>query len=114
MPPAIPTNVGAVDNTDGTATLSWSDNSDNETGFELERIKLRKNNSWSGATTLLAGADSTSLTDASGNGTFRYRVRAVNASGQSGWTDWVEVVVTDVAGGGSKGGGGSAKGAGKK
>ncbi|MGR9117202.1 MAG: S8 family serine peptidase, partial [Gammaproteobacteria bacterium] len=79
LPPAIPTNVGAVDNTDGTATVNWVDKSDNETGFESERIKLRKNGSWSGATILLAGADSESLTDASGTGTFQYRVRAINA-----------------------------------
>ncbi len=105
LPPDAPSGVTATDNANGTATVSWSDNSSNETGFELERQKMRKNGSWTLATTLAAGANVTQITDASGTGTFRYRVRAVNAVGASAWTGWVQVDVTSTSPGGGKGSG---------
>ena len=42
LPPDPPSGVTATDNANGTVTVSWSDNSNNETGFGLERQKLRK------------------------------------------------------------------------
>ncbi|MGH8248078.1 MAG: S8 family serine peptidase, partial [Gammaproteobacteria bacterium] len=75
LPPDPPSGVTATDNANGTVTVSWNDNSNNETGFELERQKLRKNGSWTAATTLAVGANVTQITDASGTGTFHYRVR---------------------------------------
>ncbi|MCH8918843.1 MAG: hypothetical protein IIC52_12405, partial [Proteobacteria bacterium] len=55
-------------------------------------------------------ADVVSYIDASGKGTYRYRLRAINGFGASAWTDsYLEVIVTDTTGstdgGGSKGGG---------
>lgn len=104
-PPAAPSGVAAADNANGTATVSWSDMSDNETGFELERQKRQKNGSWTATTVIQAGANVVQITDASGKGAFRYRVRAVNAVGESAWTGWAEVTVTTSSGGGGKGGG---------
>lgn len=109
--PDAPSNPAASDNGDGTATITWVDNSSNETGFELERQKQRKNGSWSGSTILSVGVDVTGMTDASGAGTFQYRVCAVNSVGASAWTDWVQTVVTDASGTGNGGGKGGKKNA---
>lgn len=105
MPPAAPSGVGANDGQDGTATITWLDNSENETGFELQREKKHKKRAVWQETSLIgtSGADTTSFTDASGTGTFRYRVRAINAVGTSSWSAWSEVTVTDSSGGGGGG-----------
>lgn len=100
-PPEAPSNIAAADQENGTALITFTDNSDNETGFELEREKQHRQNSWRGTTTIILGSDSESYTDASGSGTFRYRIRAVNEFGFSSWTGWVQVTVTTSGGGGN-------------
>lgn len=92
-PPAAPSNLSATNNRNRTATVSWTDNANNETGFEVQREKFRRNR-WSQTTTLSVGANTTSIVDNAGTGDFRYRVRATNASGDSAWTAWVTVTVT--------------------
>ncbi len=93
-PPAAPSNISTTNNRDRTATVRWSDNSDNETGFEIERQKQNRNGTWNSTTLLTVGANTTSLVDNSGTGTFRYRVRARNAAGDSAWTAYSQVTVT--------------------
>lgn len=105
-PPAAPSNLGAANGQNGTAVLTWSDNSTDEDDFEILREKQHKSGRWQSTTSLLAGAGATTLTDSSGTGTFRYSIRARNAAGSSAFTGWVEVTVTDGAGGGGGGGGG--------
>lgn len=109
--PGTPDSVTATEGTDGTVQLSWG-NVDNETGFEIEREKAHKKRVgvWV-ETTLLSsvGVDVTSLIDASGTGTFRYRVRAFNNTYTSEWSGWAEVTVTSASGGGGGGGGGGSK-----
>jgi hypothetical protein len=113
LPPAAPSNIGTSDGQDGTATITWVDNSDNETNFEVQREKRHKKRDIWQENTLVGttGADATSYTDASGTGTFRYRVRAINGVGASDWSAWSEVTVTDS---GSGGGGGDKPCRGKK
>ena len=108
-PPAAPSGVAAQPGSaDGTADIVWQDNSANETGFEVQReTKHKKRDSWNGiAVVALTAANQTAATDASGTGTFRYRVRAVNGAGVSGWSTWAEVTIASSGGGGSGGGGG--------
>lgn len=65
--------------------LEWSDNSNDETGFEIERSP----NGSTGWTLIhTTAADATSFTDTglSSNTTYYYRVRAVNDDGDSGYT----------------------------
>lgn len=104
LPPEAPVSLALTDNQDGSVLLTWSDMSDNETAFDIEREKLHKNGRWH-ATQLVASVTENvqSYTDASGEGTFRYRVRAVNGAGASAWAGWSEVVVTngDSSGGGN-------------
>lgn len=114
LPPLAPSGLSVIDNSDGSAIVSWTDNSNDETGFEIERQKQRKNGSWAGSPSLTTDAGVTAIVDQAGTGTFQYRVRALGVAGQSDWTGWVQVVVTDVSGGGGKGGGNGGKGGGKK
>jgi predicted phage tail protein len=70
----------------GRIDLAWQDNSGNETGFQIERSRS------GGAFSLIAtaGAGATTWSDTSGltpNKTYSYRVRAVNAAGNSGYSN---------------------------
>ncbi|BBN82548.1 hypothetical protein PA25_25330 [Pseudoalteromonas sp. A25] len=100
-PPAQPTHLNAVNAQDGTVLLSWQDNSTNELNFEVQRESQHKNGRWQANQSIaLLDIDSVSYTDASGTGTFRYRVRANNDVANSSWTNWVTVSVTGSDGGG--------------
>lgn len=107
--PAAPDSLQASVNTsNGLVTLTWNDNLDNESGFDIQRQKYNtKRKRWVSTTTVsTAGVDNTEHSDSPGNGTFRYRVRSGNAAGTSEWTACVSIVVTTSGGGGTGGGSG--------
>ncbi|MFN2599017.1 MAG: hypothetical protein ABR563_17735 [Pyrinomonadaceae bacterium] len=87
--PAAPTNLTATPTRDRGKTsvvLAWADNSDNETGFLVERSTSVD----SGYTQIAAlPADTTSYADATvvRKTTYYYRVRAANAAGKSGYSN---------------------------
>jgi len=91
QPPAAPTGVLASDVGNRRALVSWTDASDNETGFEIERSP-----SFAGGTVMVA-ANVSGYIDQCGPGTFSYRVRAVNASGASPYSAWASVTVAETA-----------------
>jgi len=100
--PAVPGPVGVTDQGDGSALVAWQDNSDNEQWFEIQRESPHKRRPgvWVGTTLVgTVAADVTSLTDNSGAGTFRYCVRAGNASGSSDWACSEATVITDSGSG---------------
>jgi hypothetical protein len=84
--------------------LAWSDNSDNESNFVVERCdqisiaskEEKRTASCTGVWRTIAtvGANTTSYVDntASANQTYLYRVKAINSKGSSGYTE--EVVIT--------------------
>lgn len=80
-PPAAPTDLTAALATDTALNLTWTDNSNNETGFRLER-KVG-----TAAFTLLTSPGAGVTTYRDGNltphTTYTYRVRAYNAGGES-------------------------------
>jgi transglutaminase-like putative cysteine protease len=79
--PPSPASVEPVTNV---ATVRWTDVG-NETLYEaLRETRNPKNGRWS-ATTLSIPADVTSFSETLSSGTYRYAVRAVNASGASEW-----------------------------
>ncbi|MFY8275387.1 M12 family metallo-peptidase [Pseudoalteromonas sp. SSDWG2] len=104
LPPATPSSLVATDGQNGSASLHWGDNSDNETGFEIQREKQHKNGQWR-ATTFITetGENTTSYVDSSDTGVFRYRVRAINTVGASPWSNWAQVTVTSDSSGGGDG-----------
>ncbi|MCE2881085.1 MAG: S8 family serine peptidase [Planctomycetaceae bacterium] len=92
VPPAAPSGVSVTGGV-GSATVRWTDNSANETGFEIKR-QTRVGNSWSTETVVgTVGANVTEFVNSTAAGKYRYAVRAVNASGASAWTAWVQVTV---------------------
>lgn len=82
--PAAPSALVKASATDTTMTVSWTDNSSNETGFEL---------SWgtdgvtfaTGSATPVANATSATATGLSANAVYYFRIRAVNGSGNSSY-----------------------------
>jgi len=85
-PPAAPSSLGASAVSGTQINLTWTDNSGNETGFKVER-KTGSGGSWSQIAT--PGANATSYNDTGlSNGTqYYYRVRATNATGDSGYSN---------------------------
>jgi predicted phage tail protein len=95
LSPVRPTGVAAVDRTDGSARVTWTDASTNETGFDVRRLTWNAATaSWGSRKTVRVAANTVRYIDNSGPGTFRYSVRAVNAAGASSYTGPVAVTVT--------------------
>lgn len=93
--PNAPSNVVALNNKNATATVQWTDNSNNESGFQIWQQTKSKNGTWNGNTYYSVGQNITSAIVRSGTGTFRYSVRARNTTGDSSWSAWsAEVTVT--------------------
>lgn len=105
-PPAAPSSVIATDAGSGRAMVAWTDNSNNETSFQIER-----NPAFAGGV-MSVNANVSSYMDICGNGSFSYRVRSANAAGMSTLSPWVSINVTSgsTGGGGSGGGGGGGTG----
>ena len=90
-PPAAPSGLTVSGGSGRTAILNWSDNSNNETGFQIRR-QTRVGGSWSSAVVVgSVGEGVTQFVDSPGSGRFRYSVRAVNAVGNSTWTGWTQI-----------------------
>ncbi|MHB0857657.1 MAG: fibronectin type III domain-containing protein [Anaerolineae bacterium] len=90
--PAAPTNLAAALQPGPQVLLTWRDNSNNETGFVIERALA--GGTFAPLTTV--GANVTSYTDSAvtaGN-TYTYRVKAINAGGESAYTNVASVVIT--------------------
>jgi len=94
--PISPNTLVASAATDGTGRidLTWSDNSNNETGFRLDRASDGLNY------TLIAtlGANVTSYSDSlAADGTYTYRIRAFNGAGNSVWSNLASATVATAA-----------------
>ncbi|MCP4310828.1 MAG: T9SS type A sorting domain-containing protein [Bacteroidetes bacterium] len=78
--------------------LSWTDNSDNESGFEIERSLTASPGGFSPLIT--TGAETTGHTDNNGLAeltTYYYRIRATNAAGSSTYSNVVSATTTQTA-----------------
>lgn len=87
--------VGSVGPT--SATVSWTDNSGDETGFKVE-TSPSPFSSWTADSGSPAGADATSLglTGLSTGTTYKARVAATNGSGDSSWVESAEFTTTSA------------------
>ncbi|TQM64532.1 N,N-dimethylformamidase beta subunit family domain-containing protein [Humibacillus xanthopallidus] len=84
-PPAAPSGLVATPVSPSQTDLTWKDESNDETGFELQRAST---NNFSAPITWALPAGTTSYSDASSEGVAWYRVRAVGASA-SAWSSVV-------------------------
>jgi hypothetical protein len=93
--PASPANVTAVADTPSHLNISWTDASNNESGFAVD---VSANPDFTNVQTLPAPRNATSMSfpGASSGTTYYVRVRAVNALGGSAWSD-VATVTTPSA-----------------
>ena len=85
-----PSSLTIVDNNPSNFQISWTDNSDDETGFSIER----KKDSGSFAEIAAVGADITEYTDTiTEGGEYSYRVRAVKGTEYSDYSNTVSEIV---------------------
>jgi hypothetical protein len=88
--PTAPTNLVATTISRAQINLSWTDNSVNETGFRIERCKGQTCTNFALIATVVANVIGFSNTGLSANTTYRYRVYAYNASGNSAYSNIVK------------------------
>lgn len=93
--PEAPTGLDAVTYSSSRIDLSWTDNSDNETGFRIERSP-NGTTSWIEIDTVGADEISYSNTGLEHATTYYYRVRAYNAVGNSSYTNTDHDMTTDI------------------
>ncbi|HZI88020.1 MAG TPA: fibronectin type III domain-containing protein, partial [Pyrinomonadaceae bacterium] len=67
--------------------LSWTDNSGNETGFRIERCQGNNCSDFAEIAQVGANISTYSNTGLSRNTRYRYRVRAFNSGGNSGYSN---------------------------
>jgi FtsP/CotA-like multicopper oxidase with cupredoxin domain len=92
--PAAPTGLGAVVARGANVytylvTLTWTDNANNENGFQIQRST---SSNFNAPTTYTVGANVVSFSQSvTRSSSFYYRVRATNVVGNSGWSNVVPV-----------------------
>jgi fibronectin type III domain protein len=84
--PRAPTNLTATAVSSSQINLSWTDNSNNETGFVINRTQ-DPSVLWNYVTTVGANVTSYSNTGLHASTTYFYRVQAINAGGGSAWSN---------------------------
>jgi PKD repeat protein len=89
-PPAAPSNLTASAVSSSQINLAWTDNSGDEDGFKIERCQGAGCTNFAQIATVGANVTTYSNTGLSASTTYRYRVRAHNASGDSPYSNEAE------------------------
>lgn len=84
--PAAPTGLSASAASSSQINLSWTDNSNNETGFKVER-STGNGSTWSPLASVGANTTTYSDTGLPASATYSYRVYAYNSAGNSGYSN---------------------------
>jgi hypothetical protein len=85
--PAAPSNLVATAVSTSQINLSWTDNANNETGFKIERCQGNGCSNFVQIAQVGANVTTFSNTGLARNTRYRYRVRAFNAVGNSGYSN---------------------------
>jgi C1A family cysteine protease len=93
--PASPTNLTANGQSDTAVRINWHDNSENESGFEIQRKNAQGNFSHiaSASGNAISYLDNT----VSGESLYTYRVRAYNVGGYSGFSNTIDITTPPIA-----------------
>ena len=89
--PAAPTNLNGAAVSSSQVNLGWVDNSNNEQGFRIERCQNNNCSNFVQIAQVGANITTFSNTGLAGNKTYRYRVRAFNATGNSAYSNIITV-----------------------
>ena len=90
--PAAPSNLKVSALSCNQLNLTWSDNSNNETGFEIRR-STSLNGTYTLVKTVAANTTAYTNTGLTNNRRYYYRVRSVNNAGSSAWSNTANAVV---------------------
>jgi len=85
--PNAPSGLTATATSTTQINLTWTDNSDNESGFRIERGNGVNPTSWSEIATVSGNVSTYSNTGLTANTDYSYRVRAYNVSGNSSFSN---------------------------
>ena len=85
--PAAPSSLTATAVSRTQINLSWADNSGDETGFKIERCKTANCTNYAEISQVGANVTTFADTGLTKNTTYRYRVRAFNANGNSAYSN---------------------------
>jgi uncharacterized repeat protein (TIGR01451 family) len=93
LAPVAPSNLIVAAVATGYVTLTWSDNSSNEDGFDVERRSESDDADHNWARVVTLEKNSTSYTDArlQSGALYSYRVKAINAGGGSAYSSVVSI-----------------------
>ncbi len=94
LPPSTPTGLIAVESS-GQIDLSWTDTSNIETGYVIER-SVTNNTSYVVLANLAAGTVSYSDTGVTAGTTYYYRVKAVNSNGPSDYSNEQSIIYGEL------------------
>jgi len=95
-PPSAPTGLTATAASSSQINLNWTDNSNDETGFKIER-KQGAGSSYAEVTTVGANVTTYNDTGLSAATQYYYRVRAHNAGVHSGYSNEANATTNDTA-----------------
>ena len=98
-PPAAPTSLAAAAASAGQINLTWTDNSQVEAGFKIERCTGSTCTNFAEIDQTGANVASHQDTGLAARTTYRYRVRAFNTPGDSGYSN-IAAATTQTSGGG--------------
>ncbi|HEX5706850.1 MAG TPA: S8 family serine peptidase, partial [Pyrinomonadaceae bacterium] len=87
--PAAPSNLRVTATASRSITIAWNDNSNNETGFKIERCTGATCTNFAQIGTVGANATGATNSNLSRRTTYRYRVRSYNAVGNSAYSNIV-------------------------
>ncbi len=93
--PDAPSGLSALAVSQSQIDLYWTDNSDNEDGFKIER-KTGSGGTWSQITTVSADNTYYSSTGLNYNTSYYYRVRAYNSAGDSSYSNEADDTTFDI------------------
>lgn len=94
--PAAPSNLTATASSPTQVKLSWKDNSNNETGFKIER-QIGAQGVWTQIATSATNTTGYANTGLTAGQSYRYRVRATNSAGNSAYSNVVAITPQAVS-----------------
>ncbi|MEI7984242.1 MAG: fibronectin type III domain-containing protein [Armatimonadota bacterium] len=93
--PALPSGLGAQTLSSTEIKLTWSDNSDNEDSFKIER-RLDGSSNWDEVKTTSPNATTWTDSGLTKKTKYYYHIKSVNEIGSLGWTSEVNATTTDT------------------